>query len=52
MSLLAGGLLLTTDYMLIRAFVWVISMLTKHFGRGVLQVGAAYHELLCASPYG
>ncbi|MGA2062983.1 MAG: DNA translocase FtsK 4TM domain-containing protein [Thermoguttaceae bacterium] len=45
-SLLVGGLLLTTDYMLIRAFVWMISMPTKHFGRGVLQVGAAYaHKL-------
>ncbi|MGA2798078.1 MAG: DNA translocase FtsK 4TM domain-containing protein [Thermoguttaceae bacterium] len=45
-SLLAGGLLLTTDYMLIRLLVWMISMPTKHFGRGVLQVGAAYaHKL-------
>jgi DNA segregation ATPase FtsK/SpoIIIE, S-DNA-T family len=45
-SLLAGGLLLTTDYVLIRAFVWLISMPTKHFGRGVLQVGAAYANKL------
>ncbi len=45
-SLLVGGLLLTTDYVLIRVFVWMISMPTKHFGRGVLQVGAAYaHKL-------
>jgi S-DNA-T family DNA segregation ATPase FtsK/SpoIIIE len=45
-SLLIGGLLLTTDYVLIRIFVWLISKSTKHFGRGVLQVGAAYaHKL-------
>ncbi len=45
-SLLVGGLFLTTDYALIRVFIWTISMPTKHFGRGVLQVGAAYaHKL-------
>jgi S-DNA-T family DNA segregation ATPase FtsK/SpoIIIE len=45
-SMLIGGLLLTTDYVLIRIFVWLISQSTRHFGRGVLQVGAAYaHKL-------
>ncbi len=45
-SLLAVGLLLTTDYVLIRVFIWTISMPTRHFGRGVLQVGAAYAHRL------
>ncbi|HEY4761962.1 MAG TPA: DNA translocase FtsK 4TM domain-containing protein, partial [Thermoguttaceae bacterium] len=45
-SLLIGGLLLSTDYVLIRIFIWLISKPTKGFGRGVLQVGAAYaHKL-------
>jgi S-DNA-T family DNA segregation ATPase FtsK/SpoIIIE len=45
-SLLMGGLLLTTDYVLIRIFIWTISKPTQHLGRGVMQVGAAYaHKL-------
>ncbi len=45
-SLLAGGLLLSTDYVLIRIIVWLINIPTKGFGRGVLQVGAAYAQKL------
>jgi len=45
-SLLLGGLLLSTDYVLIRIIVWTISKPTRHFGRGVLQVGAAYAQKL------
>ena len=46
LSLLAVGLLLTTDYVLIRVFVWTVNIVTKHFGRVVLQVGAAYANKL------
>jgi DNA segregation ATPase FtsK/SpoIIIE, S-DNA-T family len=41
-SLLLVGLLLSTDYVLIRIAVWLISKSTSHFGRGVWQVSAAY----------
>jgi DNA segregation ATPase FtsK/SpoIIIE, S-DNA-T family len=41
-SLLLGGLLLATDYFLIRLFAWTIGKPTQKLGHGVLQVGAAY----------
>jgi S-DNA-T family DNA segregation ATPase FtsK/SpoIIIE len=43
-SLILGGLLLSTDYLLVRIFAWVIGKPTKNLGRGVLQVGAAYAQ--------
>lgn len=43
-SLLLGGLLLSTDYVLIRAITWAIYKPTKHLGRGVMQVSAAYAQ--------
>jgi DNA segregation ATPase FtsK/SpoIIIE, S-DNA-T family len=43
-SALIGGLLLCTDYVLIRLVVWIIHKPTQTFGRGVLQVGAAYAQ--------
>jgi S-DNA-T family DNA segregation ATPase FtsK/SpoIIIE len=46
LSLLLGGLLLSTDYVLIGIFVWLLSKPTKGFSRGVLQVGAAYAQKL------
>ncbi len=45
-SLLMVGLLLSTDYVLIRIIVWMISQPTKGLGRGVLQVSAAYAQKL------
>jgi S-DNA-T family DNA segregation ATPase FtsK/SpoIIIE len=43
-SALIGGLLLCTDYVLIRLIVWIVHKPTQTFGRGVLQVGAAYAQ--------
>ena len=45
-SLLLGGLLLSTDYFLIRLFAWIVGKPTSKLGRGVLQVGAAYAQKL------
>ena len=41
-----GGLLLATDYALVRLLVWTIGKSTRGFGRGVLQVGTAYAQRL------
>ncbi len=43
-SLILGGLLLSTDYLLVRIFTWLVGMPTKNLGRGVLQVGVAYAQ--------
>ena len=43
-STLFGGLLLCTDYVLIRLMAWMLHKPTQTFGRGVLQVGAAYAQ--------
>jgi S-DNA-T family DNA segregation ATPase FtsK/SpoIIIE len=43
-SLIGGGLLLSTDYALVHLFAWLVGKSTKGFGRGVLQVGAAYAQ--------
>ncbi len=45
-SMVAGGLLLATDYALVRLLVWTIGRATRGFGRGVLQVGTAYAQRL------
>jgi DNA segregation ATPase FtsK/SpoIIIE, S-DNA-T family len=45
-SLLLGGLLLTTDYILIRIVAWAIGRPTTGFGRGVVRVGSAYAQKL------
>ena len=45
-SLLLGGLLLSTDYFLVRLFAWIVGRLTHRLGRGVIQVGAAYAQKL------
>jgi len=41
-SLILGGLLLCTDYVLVRLLAWVVGKPTKSFGRGVIQAGMAY----------
>lgn len=45
-SIILGGLLLCTDYALVRLFAWALGKPTRGFGRGVLQVGAAYAQKL------
>lgn len=45
-SVLFGGLLLCTDYVLIRIAAWILHKPTQTFGRGVLQVGTAYVQKL------
>jgi S-DNA-T family DNA segregation ATPase FtsK/SpoIIIE len=45
-SMVLGGLLLATDYALVRLLVWTIGKSTRGFGRGVLQVGTAYAQRL------
>jgi DNA segregation ATPase FtsK/SpoIIIE, S-DNA-T family len=45
-SLLLGGLLLSTDYFLIRLFALLVHAPAKKLGKGVIQVGAAYAQRL------
>ena len=45
-SMVFGGLLLCTDYSLIRFLAWAVGKPTRGLGRGVLQVGAAYAQRL------
>ena len=45
-SLLLGGLLLSTDYALVRLFVWIVAKPTRRLGRGVVQVSTAYAQKL------
>jgi DNA segregation ATPase FtsK/SpoIIIE, S-DNA-T family len=45
-SMILGGLLLATDYWLIRLSAWIVGKSTRVFGRGLIHVGAAYaHKL-------
>jgi len=46
LSLLLGGLLLSTDYALVRLLVWIVGKSTRKFGRGVLHVSTAYAQKL------
>ena len=41
-SMIIGGLLLATDYWLIRLSAWIVGKATHGFGRGIMQVGTAY----------
>ena len=45
-SMILGGLLLSTDYVLIHLLAWTVGKPTRGFGRGVMQVGAAYAQKL------
>jgi S-DNA-T family DNA segregation ATPase FtsK/SpoIIIE len=45
-SLWLGGLLLCTDYLLVRVVAWILGKPAQGFGQGMLHVGAAYaHKL-------
>ncbi|MEN6450579.1 MAG: DNA translocase FtsK [Thermoguttaceae bacterium] len=48
LSMVLGGLLLATDYALVRLVAWTFGRVTRGFGRGVLQVGTAYAQKLGA----
>ena len=41
-SMVLGGLLLWTDYVLLRAVAWTIGLPVKGLGRGAVRVGMAY----------
>ena len=43
-SMILGGLLLCTDYLLIHVFAWAVGKPAAHLGRGVIQVSAAYAQ--------
>ncbi len=43
-SMVLGGLLLATDYSLVRLLAWVVGKPTRSLGRGVLQVSTAYAQ--------
>ncbi|MCE5267540.1 MAG: DNA translocase FtsK [Planctomycetaceae bacterium] len=45
-SMLFGGLLLATDYAIVRLLACIIERATRGFGRGVAQVGTAYAQRL------
>ncbi len=45
-SLLLGGLLLASDYALVRLLVWIVAKLTRKFGRSVVHVSAACTQKL------
>jgi len=47
-SLLAGGLLLCTDYVVLRIMAWTVGLPLKGLGRGVVLVGEAYADRLSA----
>ncbi len=42
--MVVGGLLLATDYSLVRLLYWVVGKPTRGLGRGVLQVSTAYAQ--------
>jgi DNA segregation ATPase FtsK/SpoIIIE, S-DNA-T family len=46
LSMVVGGLLLATDYLLVRSALWLMRLATRGLGRGALQVGAAYAQRL------
>jgi S-DNA-T family DNA segregation ATPase FtsK/SpoIIIE len=46
LSLILGGLLLCTDYLLIRILAWTLGRPSREIGRGVLRVGTAYAQKL------
>jgi len=51
LSLILGGLLLCTDYLLIRIFAWAVGRPVRSLGRGLVHVGLAYaHRLGGRSP--
>lgn len=47
-SLILGGLLLCTDYVVIHVLAWTVGAPAKGLGRGVFRVGAAYASKLAS----
>ncbi len=45
-SMVIGGLLLSTDYLLVRLLAWAVGNPSRKLGQGVLQVGTAYAQKL------
>ena len=45
-SMILGGLLLCTDYSLVRFLAWAVGKPTRGLGHGMLKVGAAYAQRL------
>ncbi|MEN6365789.1 MAG: DNA translocase FtsK [Thermoguttaceae bacterium] len=45
-SMILGGLLLSTDYALVRLAAWLLGGTSRSLGRGMAQVGAAYAQKL------
>ena len=45
-SMVVGGLLLATDYLVARLFRWLVAAPARRLGRGVLEVSGAYAERL------
>ena len=45
-SMVVGGLLLSTDYVLVRLLAWAVGRPSRKLGQGVLQVGTAYAQKL------
>jgi S-DNA-T family DNA segregation ATPase FtsK/SpoIIIE len=45
-SVVLSGLLLSTDYILVRMLAWMVGKPTQGLSRGVMSVGAAYAEKL------
>ena len=43
-SLILGGLLLSTDYLLVRLIAWILGRPGWGLGRGMLHAGAAYAQ--------
>ncbi len=43
-SFILGGLLLCTDYVLVRALAWIVGKPTRGLGRGLVNVGVAYAQ--------
>ena len=41
-SLILGGLLLSTDYLLLKVLAWTVGVPAKNLGRGAVRVGMAY----------
>jgi S-DNA-T family DNA segregation ATPase FtsK/SpoIIIE len=46
LSMILGGLLLSTDYALLRLLAWALGKPTRSLGRGMLHVGTAYAQKL------
>lgn len=48
LSVMLGGLLLSTDYVLIRLLAWLVGVPAAGLGHGMLRMGGAYAERMAA----